>query len=47
MFLQAQSFMDRQGNAVEIMQLYQNELIDWDTAVDNLQQVTNKKRTRV
>lgn len=45
-FLQAQSYMDRQGNAVEIMQLYQNELIDWDTAVDNLQQVTNKKRTR-
>ena len=45
-FLEAQSFMDRQGNAVEIMQLYQNELIDWDTAVDNLQQVKNKKRTR-
>lgn len=45
-FLQAQSFMDRQGNAVEIMQLYQNELIDWDTAVDNLTQVTDKKRTR-
>jgi hypothetical protein len=45
-FLSAQSYMDRQGNAVEIMQLYQNELIDWDTAVDNLQQVTNRKRTR-
>jgi len=45
-FLSAQSYMDRQGNAVEIMQLYQNELIDWDTAVDGLQQVTNKKRTR-
>jgi hypothetical protein len=45
-FLSAQSFMDRQGNAVEIMQLYQNELIDWDTAVDNLLQVKNKKRTR-
>jgi hypothetical protein len=45
-FLSAQSFMDRQGNTVEIMQLYQNELIDWDTAVDNLQQITNKKRTR-
>jgi len=45
-FLSAQSFMDRQGNAVEIMQLYQNELIDWDTAVDNLQQVKDKSRTR-
>lgn len=45
-FLEAQSFMDRQGNAVEIMQLYQNELIDWDTAVDNLNQVKNKKKTR-
>jgi len=45
-FLNAQSFMDRQGNAVEIMQLYQNELIDWDTAVDNLQQVQDKSRIR-
>lgn len=45
-FLSAQSYMDRQGNAVEIMQLYQNELIDWDTAVDNLQQVQDKGRTR-
>lgn len=45
-FLSAQSFMDRQGNAVEIMQLYQNELIDWDTAVDNLNQVTDKGKTR-
>lgn len=45
-FLSAQSYMDRQGNAVEIMQLYQNELIDWDTAVDNLNQVTDKRRTR-
>lgn len=45
-YLQAQSFMDRQGNAVEIMQLYQNELIDWDTAVDNLYQVTDRRRTR-
>jgi len=45
-FLSAQSFMDRQGNTVEIMQLYQNELIDWDTAVDNLLQVTDKRRTR-
>lgn len=45
-FLSAQSFIDRQGNAVEIMQLYQNELMDWDTAVDNLQQITDKRRTR-
>lgn len=45
-FLSAQSYMDRQGNAVEIMQLYQNELMDWDTAVDNLQQITDKGRTR-
>jgi hypothetical protein len=45
-FLSAQSYMDRQGNTVEIMQLYQNELIDWDTAVDNIQQVTDKRRTR-
>lgn len=45
-FLSAQSYMDRQGNAVEIMQLYQNELIDWDTAVNSLLQVTDRKRTR-
>jgi hypothetical protein len=45
-FLSAQSFMDRQGNAVEIMQLYQNELMDWDTAVDNLAQITDKGKTR-
>jgi len=45
-FLSAQSYMDRQGNAVEIMQLYQNELIDWDTAADQLQQITDKGRTR-
>jgi hypothetical protein len=43
-FLSAQSFIDRQGNSVEIMQLVQNELISRDTAMDNLQWVTNKKR---
>jgi hypothetical protein len=45
-FLEAQAYIDRQGNAVEIMQLYQNELLDWDTAVDNLHQVKNRKKTR-
>ena len=45
-YLAAQSYMDRQGNAVELMQLYQNELIDWDSVADDLPQITNKKRTR-
>jgi hypothetical protein len=43
-FLSAQSYMDRQGNSVELMQLVQNELLSRDTAMDNLPQVTNKKR---
>ena len=43
-FLSAQAYIDRQGNAVEIMQLVQNELLSRDTAMDNLVQVTNKKR---
>jgi hypothetical protein len=45
-FLDPQSYMDRQGAAVEIMQLYQNELIDWDTATNGLAIVTNRPRTR-
>lgn len=45
-FLQAQSYLDRQGNAVEIMQLYQNELISWDDATDSLMQVQDRTRTR-
>jgi hypothetical protein len=43
-FLSAQSYIDRQGNAVELLQLVQNELISRDTAMDNLSWVTNKKR---
>jgi hypothetical protein len=43
-FLSAQSYIDRQGNSVELMQLVQNELISRDTAMDNLSWVTNKKR---
>lgn len=43
-FLSAQSYIDRQGNSVELMQLVQNELISRDTAMDNLTWVTNKKR---
>lgn len=45
-FLQAQSYLDRQGNAVEIMQLYQNELISWDDATNSLMQVQDRTRTR-
>lgn len=45
-FLEAQSYMDRQGTSVEVMQLYQNELISWDDAVEQLSLVKNKKRTR-
>ena len=45
-FLDAQSFMDRQGTAVEIMQLYQNELISWEDATEGLNMVKNKRRTR-
>ena len=43
-FLSAQSFIDRQGNSVELMQLVQNELLSRDTAMDNMAWVTNKKR---
>jgi hypothetical protein len=45
--LSAQSFIDRQGDVVEIMQLYQNELISSETAMDALPHVANKKRERV
>ncbi len=45
-FLDAQSYLDRQGTAVEIMQLYQNELVDWDSATNGLDLVTNRRRTR-
>jgi len=45
-YLSAQSYMDRQGNSVELMQLYQNELLDWDSVADDLPQITNKKRVR-
>jgi hypothetical protein len=45
--LSAQSFIDRQGNDVEVMQLYQNELLSWDTSQENLPYVANKKRERV
>jgi hypothetical protein len=43
-FLSAQSYIDRQGNEVMLMQLVQNELLSRDTAMDNLPQITNKKR---
>jgi hypothetical protein len=43
-FLSAQSYIDRQGNSVELMQLVQNELLSRDTAMDNMPWVTNKKR---
>jgi len=44
--LNAQNYMDTQGNAVELMQLYQNELLDWDSVADGLPQINNKKRVR-
>ena len=45
-FITSQSFLDRQGTDVELMQLYQNELISWDTVVENLPYVQNKARER-
>ena len=45
-FLSPQSYLDRQGTDVELMQLYQNELISWDTVVENLPYVQNKARER-
>ncbi len=45
-FLTSQSYLDRQGTDVELMQLYQNELISWDTVVENLPYVANKPRER-
>jgi len=46
-YLEAQNYMDRQGNAVELMQLYQNEILDWSTVADNIPQIRNKKRVRL
>lgn len=45
-FLSAQSYMDRQGTAVELIQLYQNELIDWRTVVDNIPYIVDRNRCR-
>lgn len=43
-FLDAQSYIDRQTDEVMLMQLYQNELVSKDTVMDHLRYVTNKKR---
>lgn len=47
-FLSAQSFVDRQGTDVEIMQLRQQNppLISWQTAVEMMPYVDNKSRER-
>ena len=45
-FLSNQSYLDRQGTDVELMQLYQNELLSWDSVVENLPYVQNKARER-
>lgn len=44
--LSAQSYMDRQGAAIELIQLYQNELIDWRTVVDNIPYIVDRSRCR-
>lgn len=46
-FLSSRSFIDRQGEVVELLQLYQNEAISWDTMMDYNPYVTNKARERV
>ena len=45
-FLSSNSFIDRQGEVVELMQLYQNELISWDTVMEYNPYVRNKARER-
>jgi len=45
-FLSSNSFIDRQGEVVELMQLYQNELISWDTVEEFNPYVPNKARER-
>ncbi|MDD3983511.1 MAG: hypothetical protein PHU54_06155 [Candidatus Omnitrophica bacterium] len=46
-FLSSNSFIDRQGEVVELMQLYQNELISWDTVMEYNPYIRNKARERV
>lgn len=45
-FLSAQAYIDKQGNAIELIQLYQNELLDWNSVADSLPQITDKARVR-
>lgn len=45
-FLSSNSFIDRQGEVVELLQLYQNEAISWDTLMEHNPYVTNKSRER-
>lgn len=45
-FLSSNSFIDRQGEVVELLQLYQNELASWDTVEEYNPYVTNKARER-
>lgn len=45
-FLSAQAYIDKQGNAIELIQLYQNELLDWNSVADSLPQISDKARVR-
>ena len=46
-FLSSNAFVDRQGEVVELLQLYQNEAISWDTLMEYNPYVHNKARERV
>ena len=41
-----QSYIDKQSDRIGIMQLYQSELMDWDTAVDQIDEITDRARVR-
>jgi len=45
-FLSSNTFIDRQGEVIELLQLYQNELISWDTVEEYNPYVRNKARER-
>lgn len=46
-FLSSNSFIDRQGEVVELLQMYQNEAISWDTMMEYNPYVHNKARERI
>ena len=42
----ASSYIDKNSDRIGMMQLYQSELLDWDTVADNLDEITDRSRVR-